>query len=519
MDDGVRADIEMHELRSKGLRKGSVSRLGAIAIGLSATAPAYSLTGALGFGADESGYQLPIVFILSVIPMFFVALAYKHLTIVARDSGTVFTWGSKSLGPYAGWLGGWGLILSSVLAGVGAAEIMAHSVFAALGIDSPGTPATIAVAATFILLTTALVARGAEESSKTTIVLTVIQYAGLIFLASMMLFRVFSGDADPTAEPFSLEWLNPLAIDGFRSFMGGFLIALFIFWGFDASLSMSEETDADPDEAARTGITSMTIILITYVLFTIAALAFAGIDPESPTSLTADDHVEDVLTALATDALGSKGALVAAFVVGISAFSATMSTVVATARGVLAMATYRALPTRFATVDEASQSPKFATWTMGILTLSIYLVLALISESVVQDSVYSVGISICLYYVVAAFSCVKYFAPTLFKDGLRNGLERVVLPAIGGIVLLIVMVIEARHMTDPEYGSGSTLFGVGAVFVVGVLLLFAGVPLMVAWRLREPAFFKRETLSREDAVYLEGEEDDEANASPGAGAA
>ena len=131
------ADVEAHDLKYKGLRKGSVSIVAAVAIGLAATAPAYSLTGALGYGALESGYQLPIVFVISVIPMFFVALAYKHMTTVAADSGTVFTWGSMAIGPRTGWIGGWGLFLSSTLAGVGAAEVMVNSVVTVTGMEDP----------------------------------------------------------------------------------------------------------------------------------------------------------------------------------------------------------------------------------------------------------------------------------------------------------------------------------------------------------------------------------------------
>ena len=55
-EDAAIIDPLMHGLRSKGLKKGSVSLVGAVAIGLAATAPAYSLTGALGHGASESGY-------------------------------------------------------------------------------------------------------------------------------------------------------------------------------------------------------------------------------------------------------------------------------------------------------------------------------------------------------------------------------------------------------------------------------------------------------------------------------
>ena len=100
--DGEVIDPPMEGLKSKGLKKGSISLIGAVAIGLAATAPAYSLTGALGHGANEAGYQMPVVFIIAVIPMYFVALAYKHLTDAAPDAGTVFTWGSKAIMPHIG---------------------------------------------------------------------------------------------------------------------------------------------------------------------------------------------------------------------------------------------------------------------------------------------------------------------------------------------------------------------------------------------------------------------------------
>ena len=495
------AQVGAHDLREKGLRKGSVSIVAAVAIGLAATAPAYSLTGALGYGALESGYQLPIIFVISVIPMFFVALAYKHMTTVARDSGTVFTWGSMAVGPRIGWLGGWGLFLSSTLAGVGAAEIMVNSVVTVAGLEDPPLLLRMGIAAGFILLTTWLVARGAEESSRTTLTLTVIQYGGLILFAGLLLLAVLRGDSAPSAEGFSWQWLNPMAIDSFDTMLGGFLVALFIFWGFDASLAMSEESAGDAAEAGRTGIISMGIILVTYVIFAIAALAYAGIDEADPLSITFEDNIDDVFNVMASEVVGSQGAVVAALIVGISAFSATMSTVMPTARGLLAMATYKALPNRFANVDEASRSPKFATWFMGLLSLSIYLGLSLTSDAIVQDSVYSVGISICVYYIVAALSCAVYFHRTAFGS-VRTAFGQVILPAISSVILMAVLVLEARNMTDPDYGSGNAFRGVGTVFIIGVIGMLLAIPVMAFWNVRAPAFFRGETLPKQLAHWV-----------------
>lgn len=489
-------DPPMHDLQSKGLKKGSVSLIGAISIGLAATAPAYSLTGALGHGAAEAGYQLPVVFIIAVVPMFFVALAYKHLTDAAPDAGTVFTWGSKAIRPRIGWIGGYALLLSSVLAGVGAAGITVNAVTTALGIENTSNWLQMGIAAVFILTTTWLVARGAEESSRTTLLLTIIQYGGLALFAAILVINVVRREPSPTAQAFSWEWFNPFAIDSFAALLGGFLVAVFIFWGFDASLSMSEETSGAPGQSGKSGITAIGITVITYVVIGVVALAFAGTDPSSATSLTNEANIDDVFSSMAREALGSRGAVAAALIIGLSAFSATISTVMSTVRSVLSMATYKALPQRFASVDEVVQTPKFATWFIGLTTLSIYCGLTWFSDSIVEDCVYSVGISIITYYSVVAISSVLYFWDTAFESW-RTALGQVILPAIAALILIPVGVIEAYHMAQPDSSAGASLAGVGVVFIIGVASLLFGVLLMILWNLKSPAFFRGETLKPE----------------------
>lgn len=488
----------MHGLKAKGLKKGSVSKSAAVTIGLAATAPAYSLTGALGYGASQSGYQLPIVFILSVIPMFFVALSYKHLTTSAPDSGTVFTWGTKAIGPRFGWFGGWALLLASVLAGVAATQIIVDALAIILNMTETPLWFHFGVAILFILSTTYLTALGAEESSRTTMILTMTQYGGLIALAAVLYIQVLQGNAVHSAEPMSLEWFNPFAISSFHAFLNGFLVALFIFWGFDASLAMSEETSGSAEQAGRSGIIAMIITVVTYVVFATAALAYAGIDAHDNSSLTFKDNIDSIITVLATSMIGAKGAFVAALIIAISAFSATMSTIMPAARAALAMATYRAIPRKFSSVNEATQTPKFATWTIGLMTLIIYITLSLISESIVKDSIHSVSIAVCTYYTVAALSCVLYFHRTAFTHW-HTTISQVILPSIAAIILIAVGIIQAWNMMDPHYGSSGSIAGVGTVFLIGVVALLFGVPLMVLWNLREPKFFRGETLPLERA--------------------
>ncbi|MCC7091409.1 MAG: APC family permease, partial [Nitrosomonas sp.] len=46
--------------------------------------------------------------------------------------------------------------------------------------------------------------------------------------------------------------------------------------------------------------------------------------------------------------------------------------------------------------------------------------------------------------------------------------------------------------------SGS-IAGIGAVFLIGVVTLLLGIPLMILWNMREPRFFRGETLPLERA--------------------
>lgn len=60
---------------SKGLSVGSIGALGAVVIGVSTIAPAYTLSGALGPTASAVGDHLPAVLIVGFLPMLLVALA------------------------------------------------------------------------------------------------------------------------------------------------------------------------------------------------------------------------------------------------------------------------------------------------------------------------------------------------------------------------------------------------------------------------------------------------------------
>ena len=68
-------------------------------------------------------------------------------------------------------------------------------------------------------------------------------------------------------------------------------------------------------------------------------------------------------------------------------------------------------------------------------------------------------------------------------------------------MLGFAFIVSAVQMWSPDY-SGSSYFGIGGVFVIGIGSLLVGVVLMLLWQLRQPAFFRGETLTTDTPVLV-----------------
>jgi hypothetical protein len=118
-----------------------------------------------------------------------------------------------------------------------------------------------------------------------------------------------------------------------------------------------------------------------------------------------------------------------------------------------------------------------------------------VSTDVLTDTILTLGMMICFYYGVTALACVWYFRRIAFAS-VRSFLLRFLAPLVGGVILAVIFVTTLVDSIDPAYGSGSEIGGVGLVFILGVVLILAGVVLMFVMRAADPAFFRGETLRK-----------------------
>lgn len=487
----------------KGLKGGALGLVSSVVIGLSSTAPAYSLAASLGFIVILAGEKAPSIMLLAFVPMYLIAVAYRELNHAEPDCGTTFTWAGRAFGPWMGWLGGWGIIAADVIVMASLAQIAGQYSFLLIGADelASSTLWTTVAGVVWIAVMTYICYRGIEVSARLQYVLLGIEVVIIVAFAIVALVRVYGGDAPEGSMTPSPAWLWPSGI-GLSEIVAAVLIAVFLYWGWDTAVACNEESDDPGRTPGRAAVLSTLLLVATYVLIAVAVVAFAGTGTEG-IGLGNEDNADDMFAALGPDVFGDSplGAfMVTLLIVSVltSAAASTQTTILPTARAALSMGAYRAIPTRFATIHPRFLTPTWATWGMGIASIAFYVGLTLVSTNVLADSIAAVGLIIAFYYGLTGFACVWFYRRQLRG---RDLWVKGVLPGLGGLMLLGAFVLASIDYAATDSGE-TTVFGIGGVFVIGIGALVLGAVLMLVYSRIAPPFFRGETLRRGTADLL-----------------
>jgi amino acid transporter len=462
----------------KGLKSNALGFASNVVIGVASTAPGYSLAASLGFVVAVAGIGLhaPAILLASFVPMLFIAAAYYYMNRADPDCGTTFTWVSKAMGPWAGWIGGWAIIVADIIVMANLAQIAGLYSFRLFDWDSAAnsTAAVTAVGVVWIAVMTAICVIGIELSARTQVGLLSAELTTLGVFAVVALVKVAAGDAGPNAVDPSISWISPFAVDNFDAFVSGVLLSVFIYWGWDSTVTVNEESQNSSETPGRAAIVATIILLATYVIVAVAAQAYNG-----PQELI--DNAEDIFTNLGTAVLGSPLDKLLIIAVLTSAAASTQTTILPTARTSLSMARVRAMPESLGRIHPRYLTPHVSTSLMGITSIVWYVGLTLVSENILFDSIAALGLMIAFYYGLTGFACVIYYRRHLL-DSVRNFVLIGILPLAGGLMLLAILVKSCVDLSKPENSeSGESWLGVGPPLLIGAASLVLGVLLMLWW--------------------------------------
>ena len=473
------------ETGSPHLQENAIGFMDALVIGLASTSPAYSLAAVIGPIVVLAGVSTPGVLLASFVPMLLIASAFYYFNRVDQDCGTTFSWVTRAMGPWLGWLGGWAITMTGVLVIGSLADVAFRFGLLTFGLDGLASSKTAVMigAVVIIVLMTWLCVLGTELSAHVQNGLIIAQVLSLLLFAVVAISAVVRNTATPEQLTPELSWLNPFGAGG-AALTGGLLLGVFAYWGWESAVNLTEETENSATAPGKAALLSTVVLLATYLSVAIAIVAYFG------TEFLSDNAADEefIFALLAKSVLGPFDWIVL-LAVATSAIASTQTTILPASRTALSMARRTALPARFGHIHRQHRTPDVSTWWVAVIAIAWYVVVNLISENALFDSLTALSLLIASYYGLTGIACAIYFRRQL-RASMRNLLLIGVGPVIGALLLLWLLVESVVDMADPANSySGQSWLGVGPPLVIGVAIFVAGLVLMAVWRTRDTAFW------------------------------
>ncbi|MET7619141.1 APC family permease [Streptomyces sp. NPDC005408] len=478
--------------RSLGIRDG-------VAIAASSTAATTSIGIGMGALAAYAGRQTPALLVLAFLPIVGIALSYARLNRSEPNCGNAYTWVGRSVGPWAGFLTGWVILVGTVvfMAYTGAVtgsvtvqflnKLGLHSVFG-LALDPASTTVSTLIGLAALVTVTVTAVTGVRSATRLQWWLLVFEYAVLLVFCTWAL--------TVGTQPFSWAWLNPFAIGSLTSLAQGMVLAVFIYWGWDAAFTVNEETK-NPADAARGGLIALVAML---GLFVFAAIAFQRV--MSNGELVSNGP--QALTFLGARLASEPWASLPLAALMCSAFASLQASVIPTARGALAMGRDQTLGAVWTRVHPQYGSPAVGT----VLIMAVAAAVAVLAlgipklNEMILTAVNSIGLIVSLYYGLTALACAIRFRHSL-RDGPGPALRSVVIPALSALALFgLGGYLTYRYATMSDHfearpDNGWFMLLIPSLIIASGLLAAA----WAKWR-RRSAYFTTGRGTDADAIAL-----------------
>ncbi|HLX50796.1 MAG TPA: APC family permease [Streptosporangiaceae bacterium] len=421
-------------------------------IGLASSAPAASIGLTIAFLAAATAYGSGAIILITAIPMVIIANAYRRLNMWNANCGASFEWVGRAINPYLGFLTGWLMIAAYIIATVSGVEVLGPSVLSVFGSNATSKPANVAIATAIGLVMLVVAIVGIKITARTQVALAAVEYVILIGFAVAGLIAVLSHHHNTVG--FSADWFSVSGIGAKGSPVAGFLLAVFMFTGWDGTLYVNEEVRRRRTNPGKAAVIAVVLLAVIYTFSTVGlqgAVSANGLQNNSSAPLT-----------YIAQALGGGGwAKVMALSLALSVIATTGTGIVLTARIVYGMASYRALPEFLANVSRRFSTPIGASVLAGLLIIGLAWVYLLVTS--VQNAFnYVVGVTGLLFgifYILTALATIVFYRRRLLasvKDALTLGILPIAAAGFLGWIVVKSMLQAAAAVNWSMVGVVAT---------------------------------------------------------------
>jgi amino acid transporter len=439
---------------STELKANSLSFFESIIMGVAGSAPGFSIAVAIAGLLAAAGSVSPNAILIFAVPMLGISVAYKGLNKKMPSAGAAYEWTKQGFGKFFGYFSGWALLIASLVFMVTGSVPLGT---ATIDLFDPALASnvllTTGIGAVWFIAIGVVLITGIELTSKIQVVMSSIE---LIILFGISIAAFVHTGVGGAVTPFSWSWFGFNYPPG--TFAASALIVVFLYWGWDVTCNLSEETKGHPPNAAGNGgFLSIFITIASFVAFTVAALLMFTLKDASGFS-------DNLIYHVAIQAgLGPVGGYAASLALILSSIATLETTMLQFSRTLFAMGRDRALPTAFGVVSAKTVTP---VRTMYLL-LGLGLVLIFVSSfmptiaTILGDSVAAIAVQVCYYYGLAGLVCTWAYRDS-YKESMATFIGYAVFPFFSALILfaLGIYAFIGYNTTTQIVGLGGLVLGI-----------------------------------------------------------
>lgn len=425
-------------------RKLRIWEVTALSVGFMGPVMAMSMNG-IGV-AGLVGRAVPFTFALAFIGTLLVGYAFIRLTGYFSHAGSVYGLAGATLGPRAGFFGGFALLGTYLFFAVcilGATGVFFQAWAAQFSDELAGIPWIVVAFAVSVLL----VVLNIRESRVVTRVLAVIGgvgILGMLVLAVVIIARVASGDG-PVASA-TVDWSTFLPGDvGIVAIFTASVYAVLSWAGFESGASLGEETANPRHSVPRALFGAIVVAGLIYVVVMFATTIGYGTDAKGQASFAG---ATSTLTELASMYISPEYSMLIALTAFAVAFASVLSSTAAVSRLVYALARDGFGPKQLGQVNPKTGVPVPAVITTIAVSFGIAAVLAA-AGGTAFDAFYWFATIATLCMVVAYGMTAIGVTVFILKGEAKIPKWEIVLPILGLAYLVFIYAVQVIGQSEP----------------------------------------------------------------------
>ena len=292
-------------------------------------------------------------YIVGLIAMIFTAYAYGKMTEAFPVAGSTYSYTSRAIHPYVGFIAGWSMLLDYVLI-----PMLLYKLSAIFAMELlPFIPLWLMLLL-FVIPVTVFNCIGTEVTSRVNLIMTGIMVLSIVLFVGFAIKALLQGTG--VGSVFSMQGIYHAETFSWNALIGGASIAVLSFLGFDAVTTMAEDSDVSGKMVGKAAILACIVSAVLYV----AQVYFATVTfPNFEAFQSPDTAFFEIATVVG----GSGLATILALIISISGISTALAGQAAASRLLYGMGRERVLPKFFARLHTTYKTPVYSILFMAVV--------------------------------------------------------------------------------------------------------------------------------------------------------